>query len=101
MIANALLMTNSNTLQVHLPRWPHKPEVGGSNPSRDGGIFKNYLCKLPIGNQLQLGEKLYCTLESFVYLGQWDISIAKGQNHNYRQEDALYDGPIYFNFILN
>ena len=36
--------------------FPHKPEVGGSTASSGGGFFKNYLCKLPIDTNFQLGN---------------------------------------------
>ena len=66
MIAHALLSTNFNPIRLTcqggcvVEFWPHKQEVGGSNPSRGGGIFvifKNYLCKLPIANKFQLEKK--------------------------------------------
>ena len=65
MIGHALLSTNLNTLQTHLPWWScdivlasSARGLGFKSQQRWGNflLFKNYFCKLPIANKFQLGK---------------------------------------------
>ena len=48
----------------HLDNLAQCQRLGVQIPAGVGEFFnfKNYLCKLPIGNKFQLGKKLYCYL---------------------------------------
>ena len=65
--------------------WPHKPEAGRFKSSRGGGIFlifKTYLCKLPIGNKLQLGKQTLIVegkIHQPLKIRIFDVALA--QNH--------------------
>ena len=55
-LANDWVSLAELVLYMVTEHWPHNPGVGGLNPSRGGGIFlifKNYLYKLPIGNEFE------------------------------------------------